>query len=756
MKSTMAERKYTKIYFRIFPMEKMLWDYLKILDDHRTIYIRCLQQLAKSKEHMMPTFWTFRTDSVFFQNTQKQIYDGVMPEVLDNVSQGHDAVVMAYGQTGSGKSLTISDLHNRYEDRGILPRVASDLLHMKAEATKNNMKVCIQVSYAEFSRSTVNDLLKPCPNHLHNLKDIVKIKAKTVEDAFKAIFKGEGRKTFSENSRYPSHSCSSIFTFHIHMKKLEMQENAIRKCKLHVIDLAGADSIGNFSCLFKNPQEVGAGNLAKTQLEQFFLVLCSNIPEHIRIKQRLNPMIQYLGDSLKKATIFRFVGHIRVSREDLLVTISMLRFGELIGGLKATKYELRVDKAVKHEQVIDLQKQLTKLKLENKYNAILMHQDLAKSLSGERFAHIERTVNEYLQNKITQLTLLNVCDINIALEILKMICKKFEEEKTMERDSVVSATKPKRSSSGSNKVQQKSARSSHKSSMSDKMIKRTTDEKGTSDKVRPSSAKPSKEKVPSVHETASKRSKIASSTSLIKQQVAEKRRSSSRLSLRSNEALLMGHIPPESTEAWNLYTQERQDEYARLVEIYKTNEAAAKVAYKTYLKELGNLRGITCRVEKHRNDLFMAKMTREFQQAMGQEGARIVLSNYEKCVLKELQKSEQDQVDQQDLVLKCQVEVKTHVNICKEQKQALHDDFNAFCEAKYHAPVDVEPSEGMPLNIEDVLQEEDEEEVVKVCEVLETPEDLEAEAFEKFKELIEIEQRKKKLYEMKHRGWLTY
>lgn len=79
----MAERKYTKIYFRIFPMEKMLWDYLKILDDHRTIYIRCLQQLAKSKEHMMPTFWTFRTDSVFFQNTQKQIYDGVMPEVLD-------------------------------------------------------------------------------------------------------------------------------------------------------------------------------------------------------------------------------------------------------------------------------------------------------------------------------------------------------------------------------------------------------------------------------------------------------------------------------------------------------------------------------------------------------------------------------------------------------------------------------------------------------------------------------------------------
>lgn len=63
---------------------------------------------------------------------------------------------------------------------------------------------------------------------------------------------------------------------------------------------------------------------------------------------------------------YSFVGHIRVSREDLLVTISMLRFGELIGGLKATKYELRVDKAVKHEQVIDLQVNNTLLVI--KYN----------------------------------------------------------------------------------------------------------------------------------------------------------------------------------------------------------------------------------------------------------------------------------------------------------------------------------------------------------------------------------------------------
>jgi hypothetical protein len=83
------------------------------------------------------------------------------------------------------------------------------------------------------------------------------------------------------------------------------KNNFVIYVQLHVIDLAGADTVGNFSCLFKNHQEIGAANLAKTQLEQFFLVLCSDIPEHIKVKQRINPMIQYLGDSLNKNSILR-------------------------------------------------------------------------------------------------------------------------------------------------------------------------------------------------------------------------------------------------------------------------------------------------------------------------------------------------------------------------------------------------------------------------------------------------------------------
>lgn len=132
----MVEKKYTKIYFRLLPSEKMIWDYLKILDDHKTIYIRCLQELNKSKENVIPTFWTFHSDHVFFNDTQKEIYNNIIPDVLEklvkmtrsqitflffysSVSSGCDAIIMSYGQTGTGKSLTTTGLLNPFEVKKI-------------------------------------------------------------------------------------------------------------------------------------------------------------------------------------------------------------------------------------------------------------------------------------------------------------------------------------------------------------------------------------------------------------------------------------------------------------------------------------------------------------------------------------------------------------------------------------------------------------------------------------------------------------
>lgn len=69
--------------------------------------------------------------------------------------------------------------------------------------------------------------------------------------------------------------------------------------------MAGADTIGNITCFFKKITEVGQANLAKSQLEQFLLILCENVYEKIVVKQRLNILIMYLRDSLNTRSLLR-------------------------------------------------------------------------------------------------------------------------------------------------------------------------------------------------------------------------------------------------------------------------------------------------------------------------------------------------------------------------------------------------------------------------------------------------------------------
>lgn len=71
------------------------------------------------------------------------------------------------------------------------------------------------------------------------------------------------------------------------------------------MDLAGADTCGNLTCDYKNPTEVGIGNLAKSQIEQFLLILCENVPKHIKVKQRTNVLLRYINESLSTNSILR-------------------------------------------------------------------------------------------------------------------------------------------------------------------------------------------------------------------------------------------------------------------------------------------------------------------------------------------------------------------------------------------------------------------------------------------------------------------
>lgn len=70
-----------KVFYRVFPQKELQWEYVKILDDLKTVYVRYRQDLAM-RRRCNPRYWTFTTDGIFYNNTQQEIYDGVLSDRL--------------------------------------------------------------------------------------------------------------------------------------------------------------------------------------------------------------------------------------------------------------------------------------------------------------------------------------------------------------------------------------------------------------------------------------------------------------------------------------------------------------------------------------------------------------------------------------------------------------------------------------------------------------------------------------------------
>ncbi|KAJ8928468.1 hypothetical protein NQ314_018973 [Rhamnusium bicolor] len=388
-----SENKNAKVFFRIFPLEKIRWDNLKIKD--QTVYMRnLLKGSLGNKTEGPPKFWEFKTDGVFFNSNQEFVYTKVMEAVLDRVIKGCNGIIVAFGQTGTGKSLTLGGLQ---------------LLEEK---------------------STAADLLKEYPNliDIYRSREATKIRVKSEYEALMLLYKGEGRKTFANNDTYMSHLHSSVVTFHITTKNQDYTSPEKITSRLHIIDMAGVDTVGNISSLFKNAHEIGRANIIKTNLEEFLLCLMKNVPMHIKTKERTNPLIYFLGSDLSNESILRFIGHIRVLQEDLVITISMLRFGQLVRGLKPKMKEL-IYEMNEESKLQYIQDQLEELQKDRLHCSVLLNQDLTRNLNQDRINHIQKTIQEYLKDQITEINILNVAEASEAFKEFKEICNHCEIEK---------------------------------------------------------------------------------------------------------------------------------------------------------------------------------------------------------------------------------------------------------------------------------------------------------------------------------------
>lgn len=124
------------------------------------------------------------------------------------------------------------------------------------------------------------------------------------------------------------------------------------------------------------------------------------------------------------------------------LTLSMLRFSQIILGLKFAKPLPDIENNIMEEIPINVKKIVEQMKTERILEEMFNNPDihLNTNIDQERVNHIRNFTNEYLNNKIDIIVPLNVSDINLTLQVFKELYKKLEEENKQLQQKAYEAT----------------------------------------------------------------------------------------------------------------------------------------------------------------------------------------------------------------------------------------------------------------------------------------------------------------------------
>ncbi|EGI67549.1 Kinesin-like protein KIF9 [Acromyrmex echinatior] len=321
--------------------------------------------MQRDKQSKHPIYWAFHIDGIFHEMSQDKVYCATAKDLVEKSLNGINCILIGYGQTGSGKSFTIGGLRNNWEHRGIVPRLLSDMFMEKANRRKIS-NIRYRLSFIELRGKNVVDLLT------------------------------QKRRIFNVNER-------GVF-------------------KIHIVEMAGTGTVGKSSC-WKTAVDLGMANLMKIQLEQYFLHLRKPSMSTYSVIRSSN-LLKLLRDAFTVTSIIRFISHVRITREDLEITLSTMRMTAKIAKLKPIK-------TIRHIQpqteliVQQLREQVNTLKKELELNDMFLHQEALANISKSRLEQICRDVINFLQGFISELTLFNVTHARVLVNVVKQLYDKF-------------------------------------------------------------------------------------------------------------------------------------------------------------------------------------------------------------------------------------------------------------------------------------------------------------------------------------------
>ncbi|CAH1404185.1 unnamed protein product [Nezara viridula] len=379
---------------RAFPSPDKDWNNVKLDADQKLIYLRSLEDLRRGKSGSN-IYWQFKVDGIFVNAGQEEFYHAVIPkDLLQKVFKGKDLVILCFGSSNTGKSYSAFGIYNRFEYRGIGPRLLEDLFKSKDELA-DFYKIDISLAYVEIIGKYIHNLLeKGKPKIMNKGRKTYHgfgTRLETICQGMKLIFDGDERRNLEHES---SHCGTSILTFDITSTSLLPCNPVTISGRIHLIDTAGTD-YGNSPT--KSLKCHVDANLTKCELN----TICSwydNHPVHKKIfLRRGSTLVLYLGTTITNS-YSRLLGHIRTSGEDLANSMSTLLFGTRLRRLHTP---LLVQAKKKNPELIirGLQDEIREIKEHIVADKLVKSVFMPDTISQDHMEYILREIQAYCRSE---------------------------------------------------------------------------------------------------------------------------------------------------------------------------------------------------------------------------------------------------------------------------------------------------------------------------------------------------------------------
>lgn len=254
--------------------------------------------------------------------SQEDIFGKLGSNILNSAIEGYNGSLFAYGQTGSGKSFSVM---GDQKNKGIVPRICSELFHRLKATEEKGVQDEVTVSMLEIYNEKIRDLLESRTRD-HNLhlrqhpkrgfyvEGLSKATIWNEQALLNKISSGEKQRTIAA-TKMNDHSSRAHTIVCINISRTKVREKMTTLSTINLVDLAGSERA-------KQTESSGARFEEAVNINKSLLTLgncISSLCDQAKSKSSRNHHIPYRDSVLTSLLMNALGGN---SKTVMLATIS--------------------------------------------------------------------------------------------------------------------------------------------------------------------------------------------------------------------------------------------------------------------------------------------------------------------------------------------------------------------------------------------------------------------------------------------------